>query len=466
MRVERAHWRNRMSRMKLAPFVAGMCLGCLSLSGGEWVAIGDRLQLFVDGQLTTRMDGAEYRLHRPVAQPLPANPLPVPYTTVILDNGLYRAWYRSIVPGYDGARGDGHAGEITCYAESEDGHEWHFPKLGLFDVQSPQGDNVVLAGASPSSHNFTPFIDARPGVSPESRYKALGGTHPGGGLFAWESADGLRWRKMQEKPVIFSWLFALDSQNSAFWCVVENQYVCYLRTWTLDWRRTISRSTSTDFINWSIPQPLFPNRPGEHLYTNHTQPYFREPGILLATPTRFFPEKGDSTDILFMAKRPGAASYSRLFTHALIRPGLDPDRWGNRGNYLALGIVPTGPAELSMYHKSGHRYTMRTDGFVSINAGSEPASWTSIPLVFDGNQLFVNLSTSAAGSLRVEIQDLEGEVIPGFSAEACHAVVGDGIYLPVTWKGDPDLGALAGRPIRLRFILREADLYAFQFFGN
>lgn len=433
------------------------------LSAADPIDIGDRLQLFVDASLTERMDGVEYRLHAPVKQPLPSSPLPVPYTTVIKDGDRYRAWYRSVVPGYDGPRYDGHPGELTCYAESADGHEWRFPELGLHGQRSPEGGNVILANAGPSSHNFTPFIDARPGVSPKSRYKALGGTQPGGGLYAWQSADGIRWEKIRAAPVLFSWLFAFDSQNVAFWSVAENQYVCYFRTWLLPAGelRGISRATSPDFIHWSAPEPLRPNRPGEHLYTNQTQPYFRAPHIYLATPTRFMPDRGNSTDILFMTTRAGAGRYARLFAEAWIRPGLDPDRWGNRGNYLALGIVPTGPSEISLYHKSGHRYTLRTDGFVSIRAGAEPGEWISRPLVFSGSRLHLNFSTSAAGSLRVEIQDAQGRAVPGFALEDAWPLVGDAIDHPVQWLGSPDLSALTGRPVRLRFVLREADVFAF-----
>jgi len=35
--------------------------------------------------------------------------------------------------------------------------------------------------------------------------------------------------------------------------------------------------------------------------------------------------------------------------------------------------------------------------------------------------------------------------------------------MPVFWTGDPNLGALAGSAVRLRFHLTNASLYAFQF---
>ena len=108
---------------------------------------------------------------------------------------------------------------------------------------------------------------------------------------------------------------------------------------------------------------------GEHLYTSNTHPYFRAPHIYIAMPTRLVPGRGNATDILFMTSR-GGSSYDRLFREAFVRPGQDPARWGNRSNYLALNTVPTGPAEMSVYHAlSGHRYVLRTDGFVSVHGG-------------------------------------------------------------------------------------------------
>ena len=74
--------------------------------------------------------------------------------------------------------------------------------------------------------------------------------------------------------------------------------------------------------------------------------------------------------------------------------------------------------------------------------------------------LFVNYATSAAGSLRCEIQDEDGEVIPGFSMEECDEAVGDAIEYPLRWNGSADLSRLAAHPIRLLFELKDADLYS------
>jgi hypothetical protein len=39
----------------------------------------------------------------------------------------------------------------------------------------------------------------------------------------------------------------------------------------------------------------------------------------------------------------------------------------------------------------------------------------------------------------------------------------NGTAQEVWWQSGPDVAALAGRPVRLRFVLRSAKLFAFQF---
>lgn len=208
---------------------------------------------------------------------------------------------------------------------------------------------------------------------------------------------------------------------------------------------------------------LRPNEPDEHLYTNQTHPYFRAPHIYIATPTRFMANRGESTDIMFMTAR-GDAPYSRTFKEAFIRPGPDPARWGNRANYVALNVVPTSPQEMSIYHDhSGYRYILRTDGFASVNAPHAGGEMHTRPLFFTGKSLVINNSTSAAGSIRIEIQDLHGKPVPGYSLEECPDIIGDEIERTVAWKQGSDVGRLAGQPVRLRFVMQEADLFALQF---
>jgi hypothetical protein len=45
----------------------------------------------------------------------------------------------------------------------------------------------------------------------------------------------------------------------------------------------------------------------------------------------------------------------------------------------------------------------------------------------------------------------------------CNDVFGDALDREVTWKGDGRVGVLAGKPVRLRVTLRDADLFALRF---
>lgn len=453
------------------------------------VEIGSRLELFVDNLLVAKLDNVQLRLHHPVKAPRPKSPLPERHmVTVIKDGDLYRAWYRGADPSYKGDEHSGHPGQTVHYAESADGHEWTFPKLRLHEVGGTLDNNVILARQPPYLTNFMPFLDARPRVDPSERYKALAG-YPGPGdkrhlrgaelegrgLFAFVSPDGIKWT-MKKEAIRYQpgWRHAFDSPNVAFWSEAEQQYVCYFRTWTLDEQRlrSVSRATSPDFETWSTPVELKPNLPGEHLYTTMTQPYPRAPHIYIATPTRFVPGRGDAphydakdvnaTDVLFISSRAGSHKFDRTFTEAFIRPGLDPARWGNRANYVANNILQTSPEELSIYHRSGDRYILRTDGFASAHAGAREGQLLTRPLIFAGSKLVLNFSTSAAGDIRVEIQDAGGTPIPGFTLDDCAMLIGDRIARLVQWSGG-DLAPLAGQPVRLRFVLRECDLYSFQF---
>jgi hypothetical protein len=167
------------------------------------------------------------------------------------------------------------------------------------------------------------------------------------------------------------------------------------------------------------------------------------------------------------------------WAEAFIRPGPSAEKWHNRSNYIWWGLVetasalPGAPRELSLYTNERYyyegqgvktrRYTCRIDGFVSLQASQAGGEVLTRPLVFAGDTLAINCSTSAAGGLRVQIEDAQGRALPGFALADCPEIYGDSIERAVTWQSGSDLRALAGRALHLRFALRDADLYAFGF---
>lgn len=457
------------------------------LDAGDPIDIGSRRELFVDETLIESLNGAQLVLHRPQAREKvfqfdkPWEGLYSGYETVLQDGDVYRLYYRGLPEAKHNL-----AAEVACVAESDDGVNWKRPRVGTFKVHGTTDNNVVLA-QNRGCHNFAPFVDANPACPPDQRYKALGGTGKPG-LLAFTSHDGLHWKQIQSDPVITKGAF--DSQNNAFWSSAEQQYVCYFRVFR-DGKRWIARTASKDFIHWDEPVDLeLDGKPREHLYTNQIDPYVRAPHIYLGLPTRFMPGRrvvteeearridtptewnyaDDCTDILLTSAR-GGADFKRTFLEAFIRPGPDLRNWTSRANYAARGILQTDEHELSMYvkHNSGYasshirRYTIRPDGFVSVAAGYAGGEMTTKPLKFSGDALMINFASSAVGGLRVELQTAAGQPIEGFALDDCPEIIGDRVEHAVQWKPGANLGALANQPIRLRVVLKDADLYSLQF---
>ena len=473
------------------------------------VDIATHRELFVDHYLIDQLDGAALKLHAP--RPMgPALWFDQPwegafsgYASIFRDGGKIRCYYRAW-----NAPTDHHAA-VTCLAESPDGVTFHKPSLGLYEVAGTRQNNVILTCEEDMyTHNFAPFIDTRPGVPDDERYKALARNYglvflkqrsDPMGLFAFASADGVHWRKLHDQPVITEG--KLDSHNVAFWSEHEGCYLCYLRdvasaeNYAKGGFRSIARSRSDDFLTWSSPELTdMGDTPLEHLYTNATQPYFRAPHIYIALPGRFFQgqqvlseEEGramgvamqpggkagywaDSSDAVFMTSR-GGTRYDRTFMEAFVRPGRDRRNWTSRCNYPACGILQTAEDELSIYverhntqeNKYLERLTLRLDGFASLHAGYHGGTMCSKPIIFQGSHLELNYATSAAGRVRVALHDEQDQPIPGFDLESCNPLIGDEITREVSWSGQSDVSALAGRTVRLRFELKDADIFAFRF---
>lgn len=483
-------------------------------SGDEPLKIGSRRELFVDGRLIESLRDARRQLHHPTPREIaivhdaPWEGAGSGYHTVIRDGDLYRMYYRGSALGVE--NGKLKLGrEVYCYAESREGITFTKPNLGLYEHGGSKQNNIVWTGVG--THNFAPFLDTRPGCPPESRFKALGGLANEGGLFAFHSADGIRWSLLHEKPVVTEGAF--DSQNLAFWDATAGVYRAYFRTFTAGvttgkvWKpegfRAIRTATSRDFQTWENDTDLtYKDSPAEHLYTNQIAPYFRAPHLLIGFPTRYI-ERGWSdsmralpelelreqraaahlrygtalTEALLMASRDGV--HFERWNEAFLRPGPErPQTWLYGHQFIAWHAVetksslPGAPNELSLYASEGswhgqenalRRYTLRLDGFVSINAPLSGGELITKPLAFAGDTLTLNFATSAAGDIRIEIQDATGTPIPGFTLDDCSPVFGDAIERTVTWKNGRDVGKLAGKSVRLRFVLRDADLYSFRF---
>lgn len=295
------------------------------------------------------------------------------------------------------------------------------------------------------------------------------------------------------------------------------------KVWNPQGHRAIRTATSQDFLNWKDQTDLrYVDSPSEQLYTNQVKPYHRAPHLLIGFPTRYV-ERGHQdvadhearasagpertrrwsaslralpelenrewrakaserygralTEGLLMASRDGVL-FNR-WNEGFLRPGIERKGTWNYGHQFIAwhaietkGTLEDAPNELSLYAVESYwtdnsdllrRYTLRLDGFVSVNAPMSGGELVTKPLTFSGKSLSLNFATSAAGSLRVELQDSQGKPLPGYALDDCEELFGDNIDRHVLWKAKTDLSSIVGKTVRVRFVLRDADLFSFQF---
>jgi hypothetical protein len=448
--------------------------------------LGSRWELFLDEFLIDASQNLSLKLNEPQRREVvlvadaPWEGNSSAYFSVVQDGERVRMYYRGSVPGNDTSEE-----QVTCVAESRDGVHFTRPKLGIIAVNGSAQNNVIWKGIE--SHNFAPFIDTNPARKPDERYKALAGIghdgknwqddHVDRGLYAFASPDGIHWKKMSKDPVITQGAF--DSLNLAFWDSARGRYACYSRI-VPDGVRAVQSSHSSDFLNWSEPVA---NRyaegvPLEHFYTNATVPCPGAEHLLLSFPKRFVPgrkkiashEHSGISDAIFMSSRDGV-NWDRTFLEAWVRPGLDEKNWTERSNMPAWGIAQTSPGQWSMYISEHYRWpdnrirrlVLPRHRIASASAGAGGGEFTTRPVTFDGSRLILNYATSGAGSVQVELQDEAGKPLAGYALADMPPLFGDELDAVAEWKSGADLSSLAGKPLRLRFVLQDANVYALRF---
>ncbi len=476
------------------------------------IDIGSRRELLVDRHLIERLDGVRLELHRPVRRDIvfrtdaPWEGNGSGFQSVFQDGDRFRMYYRGgNHPASRIYETEKNSWETLCLAESRDGIHWTRPELGIVEFRGSTRNNLFLnedmvreIGGRPSLSAV--FKDANPECPPRERYKiVIMGKKPRG-LYLLVSADGIQFRLRSPKP--FTTTGAFDSQNLMFWDSVHGVYREYHRDFDQG-VRGIMTAASKDPGRFPEPKWLqYPGASEQALYTNQVQPYYRAPHILMGFPMRYN-DRGWSpsmtqlpnlearryrsaqtqrfgttvTDAAFMTSRDGL-SFNR-WGEAFIRPGPSrQDTWVYADNFVFWGMIETkshledAPGEISFYATEGYwegsytgvrRYTLRVDGFVSAQAPLSGGELLTKPLRFDGSRLEINFSSSAAGTLRIELQDVKGDPIPGYSLADCDPQFGDQLDRVVSWRSGTDISRLAGRPVRLRIKLQDADLYSFRF---
>lgn len=512
--------KHRSSIILILFFISSLALDGQNTKPISPISLNSRLELFVDGFIIDKLSGnAELKLHHPVPQEIvmtfdePWEGSGCGFRSIFKDGDKYKMYYESWHHTASRETSKIHP-QFHAYAESYDGIHWIKPNLGLHSYAGNKDNNIVFVSGKKDGFvleaaHMTILKDENPNVLEDQAYKAFVYSSNPRGLIAYKSPDGLNWSLLNKEPVITDGAF--DSQNLGFWDPTIGKYRAYWRFFDKGSSenryvglRSIRTAVSSDFINWENQKDLeYINSPPEQLYTNQVQPYYRAPHILIGFPMRYI-ERGWSesmrllpeleerefrssqsmrygvalTESLFMSSRDGH-TFNR-WNEAFVRPGIERlGSWTYGDNMMGWQVVETksslaesAPNELSLYVTENYwkgtasslrRYTLRIDGFVSVNSSMDGGEVLTKALNFNGSNLFINFSSSAAGTIYIELLDVNGNPIKGFTYADCDPIFGDSIERVVSWNGSTDVSSLEGKDIRIKFTMYDADLYSFQF---
>lgn len=483
----------------------------------EPVGIGSDRQLFLDDRLidlarsrnVSRSLNPPQDIRRVLKPDHPWEALGfIFYASVVEDEGTAKLFHGS----YDAEKR-----KHFSIATSHDGLHWERPSLGLADFDGSKENNILPIGAVEAGV----FLD--PTAPPEKRYRLLYTSHwpdPDlAGVYVASSPDGILWTTAPQRSLPF----VPDSQPSAFWDDVRQQYAVYLRTWNP--RRSVARVAVNDLerpwpydksvpprhhwgkdkiptLSRELPTVMAPDeRDPEnlHLYTSAVIRYPFAPNAYLAFPAAYFTFKGpdwkertltgnDGTFDVQLATSSDGITWNR-YRESYVPAGFY-DGLELRLVSMGQGIVRRGRLLYQYFVGWPHTHgrpstwdrdledrarwlkedlggiycaTQRVDGFISIDAAYTGGTLITQPLRFEGNRLSLNLDTTGCGTAKVALLQADGTPIPGFTIADCKVINADQIDYHVQWQNGPDLTAIAGQPVRLQFEMRNTKLYALQF---
>jgi len=506
--ISRRDWLKSTCALGLSATASDLISSPVSAQSNEAqtpINVGSRKQLFIDNSLIEANRDVTLTMNPPQRD---GRVLIAPdatweqgasiavYSSVLKENGRIRVWYdliRPTGPGpYDHTR-------RVCYAESTDGLQFKKPILNLHEVNGDKKNNVVLPGVI---GGCAVWIDPR--APTEHRYKTQTKVYPTGQFHMHSSPDGLRWKKFARlDPGPGGW----DTQSIVFWDARIERYVLYTRRWVrlkpkAASYRTVRRLESDDLISWE-KESVVMQADDVDLSTHSTgtdQPpvdyygadVFQYPAaqdayLMLAQPFWHWrerkPLKGlgpSSFDVRLAVSRDGKAF--QLASRQPFMPNGPAGRFDSRYVWAMPHPIPMGD-ELWIYYVGSNRdhdgnidpvsgekhltgisrAVLRRDGFVSADANRRGGQFTTPPIRFEGNRLEINAVTTSRGSIRVEVQDAFGTAIDGFAISNADVIAGDHVRKVVTWDGSRDVKSLMGKPVRLRFVMNDAKLFAFQF---
>ncbi len=464
-------------------FGLGVLLLCGLFSAAEVrpdaIAVDRHAQLLLDDRLIDQSSHLKRTVHQP--EVYPDNPLikcekpwegscVTLWGTVLFDeqDQLFKMWYqswRNVPPPT--------VSSYVCYATSKDGIKWEKPDLGLIEFDGDRHTNIVLAPQRPWLDSPTVVKDLSD-PDPSRRYKMCfceNGPDEPPAIWHAVSEDGIRWRRL-DGPVVKA-----GDRNSLFYDEGRKKWVVITRVPGIA-ERTVGFAEGDEFGKYGPMRLVFrrdeKDPPDSDLYS---MPTFLYEGLRIGCVEVYDHPTG--REITQLAWSHDGEHWTRdSERQPFMRWGEPPAwDWARRHPHNGPPIVRDGKLWIYFGGRSTLKQSkdprrivgaiglsfLRVDGFCSRDAGETEGSLLSKPLTFTGSDLVVNADVKRDGAMSVEVLDAAGNVIEGFDRAACQVVSGDRLDHAIRWRDRTSLRDLAGREIRLRFQLRNADLYSFRF---
>ncbi len=389
---------------------------------------------------------------------------------------------------------DNDRGDLTCYAESDDGINWVKPNLRIFTFNGSADNNIVW-----DLHGASVFID-RDEKNPNKRYKAIGFCRRYRNIFLIVSPDGIHWDDSDHLEPVSprsnegTFNVTYDSKNRIYraYSIVrfddkeKRRVICYTESPSLQgpWKESEPILEPT---NWD--DEIAHRRYGALRTEFHNLSAFRygniHVGLLGALYVTAEQIPGQKNQMPCDGPIDTQLVYSRdgiTWKHAdrqrtpviprgqaddfdkgmIIGTAKEPIIQGDEIHWYYTGCEHThGEPDMERRVKRLGRATWRRDRFVALNAAGEGMVETKrLRPPEETSTLEVN-ADATSGKLLVELCDSEGNVLEGFSKEDCAALSHDALRWQVTWRS-ADIATLKG-VVKIRFILNRSKLYSFSF---
>jgi len=483
----------------------GLLLGLIALvlliHGATWgqeaMALkAGQLYLIWDPRLQGVGDNCQVKVHQFTRHP--ANPVlqaehpweyagPFPrvqlYGSVLWepDNQLFKMWYYVPIPGHG-----------VAYATSTDGIHWHKPVLGLCEYAGTKQNNLSSLGdVHPVVYRDLEATDPARRYVKWSLQQGRGedGVEGHNNIFRFFSPDGIRWTRERPDPVLpGSPAHYLGGEAGdvvyTYWHPRLGKFVSYYKVGVpnpnpapndqpknrMGLRQTV-RFESSDGVHWSKPSWVLTRDVDDAKTDQYLQFY----GVsvhpigdfYVAFPWLYHCNEG--TFDIGLAYSTDTVNWVRPFRGQYILPHAPAGEWDSAMLMTAAHLIEKDGLWWLYYcgcpypHKTGNKRYFAiglaqtpVGRLVSARCWNREGSWTVGPLQLAGSELHIN--AAILDKLQVTVLDEQGQPLPGYQSAP---VQGNGIDLPVQWPDGRDLTVLAGRQVKLRFDLNDAEIFAF-----